>query len=168
MKCPVWQLRIPEDHWCRWPWLQWLSCTAPIKARTLSETVCGSEYRFPKRSSALWLSHKISRISSSGPLFSGPFWLCKMCGSTWLVASGHNRKSQSPWWVGFPPPQAFPLWPGPVAALSTAKPLSRNVPGVTIVPQTTSAGGLSKQPTTVLWRCSVVQVTQQIGTPTFP
>lgn len=113
MKCPVWQLRIPEDHWCRWPWLQWLSCTAPIKARTLSETVCGSEYRFPKRSSALWLSHKISSISSSGPLFSGPFWLCKMCGSTWLVASGHNRKSHSPWWVGFPPPQAFPFHQAP-------------------------------------------------------
>lgn len=101
-ECPVRQLRIPEDRWCQWPWLQWLSRTAPIKARALSETACGSEYRFPKRSSALWLSHKISSISSSGPLFSGPFWLCKMCGSTWLVASGHNRKSHSPWWVGFP------------------------------------------------------------------
>lgn len=44
----------------------------------------------------------------------------------------------------------------------------RNGPGVTIVPQTRRAGGLSKQPITVLWRYSVVQVTQQIRAPTFP
>lgn len=81
---------------------------------------------------------------------------------------GAQQEKPQPLVGGFPPTAGFPLSPGPVAALSTAKPLSRNVPGVTIVPQTTSAGGLSKQPTTVLWRCSVVQVTQQIGTPTFP
>lgn len=34
-----------------------------------SEIVCGSECSFPKQGSPLWCRHKISNISSSGPLF---------------------------------------------------------------------------------------------------
>lgn len=133
-----------------------------LKARTLTEIVCGSEYGFPKQGSALRLSQKISSISSSGPLSSAPSWLCEMCGSPRLVTLGSSRNS-SPQWVGFSP--GF----SPFTRFCGCPLHSKATGPLTIFPQNRCAGGgLSKQPITVLWQYSVVQVKgQSCCVPTF-